>query len=105
MDGWIEIGNDGEKIPVEDVRIHVDEYHEEFDHERREKIKVADKVSLKRQIKKINYARFFKSFRRINEKKPCTSTNTGKRRSYLQKMQKPNLHTPRSKWRNNALRI
>ena len=42
MDGWIQI-DDGEKIPVEDVRIHVDEYHEEFDHERREKIKVADK--------------------------------------------------------------
>lgn len=50
MDGWIQIG-DGDKIPVEDVRIHVDEYHEEFDHERQEKIKVADKVSLKKQIK------------------------------------------------------
>lgn len=46
MDGWIQIG-DGDKIPVEDVRIHVDEYHEEFDHERQEKIKVADKVSFK----------------------------------------------------------
>ena len=46
MDGWIQIG-DGEKIPVEDVRIHIDEYHEEFDHERQEKIKVADKVSFK----------------------------------------------------------
>ena len=45
MDGWIQIGDD--KIPVEDVKIHVDEYHEEFDHERQEKIKVADKVSFK----------------------------------------------------------
>lgn len=45
MDGWIQIGDD--KIPVEDVHIHVDEYHEEFDHERQEKIKVADKVSFK----------------------------------------------------------
>ena len=41
MDGWIQIG-DGEKIPVD---IHIDEYHEEFDHERQENIKVADKVS------------------------------------------------------------
>ena len=49
MDGWIQIGDD--KIPVEDVCIHIDEYHEEFDHERQEKIKVADKVSLKKQIK------------------------------------------------------
>lgn len=45
MDGWIQIGDD--KIPVEDVRIHIDEYHEEFDHERQENIKVADKVSFK----------------------------------------------------------
>lgn len=45
MDGWIQIGDD--KIPVEDVHIHIDEYHEEFDHERQEKIKVADKVSFK----------------------------------------------------------
>ena len=45
MDGWIQIGDD--KIPVEDVHIHVDEYHEKFDHERQEKIKVADKVSFK----------------------------------------------------------
>lgn len=44
MDGWIQIGDD--KIPVEDVHIHVDEYHEEFDHER-QNIKVADKVSFK----------------------------------------------------------
>ena len=29
MDGWIQIGDD--KIPVEDVHIHVDEYHEKFD--------------------------------------------------------------------------
>jgi len=35
------------KIPFKDLRINVDEYHEEFDHERQEKIKVADKVSLK----------------------------------------------------------
>ena len=45
MDGWIQIGDD--KIPVEDVHIHVDEYHEEFDYERQENIKVADKVSFK----------------------------------------------------------
>ena len=45
MDGWIQIGDD--KISVEDVHIHVDEYHEEFDHKRQEKIKVADKVSFK----------------------------------------------------------
>lgn len=45
MDGWIQIGDD--KFPVEDIKIHVDEYHEEFDHERQEKIKVADKVSFK----------------------------------------------------------
>lgn len=45
MDGWIQIGDD--KIPVEDVHIHVDEYHEKFDHKRQEKIKVADKVSFK----------------------------------------------------------
>ena len=45
MDGWIQIGDD--KIPVEDVRIHIDEYHEEFDHERQENIKVTDKVSFK----------------------------------------------------------
>ena len=45
MDGWIQIGDD--KIPIEDVHIHVDEYHEEFDHERQEKIKVANKVSFK----------------------------------------------------------
>lgn len=43
MNGWIQIGDD--KIPVEDISIRVDEYHEEFDHERQEKIKVADKVS------------------------------------------------------------
>ena len=45
MDGWIQIGDD--KIPVEDVHIHVDEYHEEFDHARQENIKVADKISFK----------------------------------------------------------
>lgn len=45
MDGWIQIGDD--KIPVEDVHIHVDEYHEEFDYERQKNIKVADKVSFK----------------------------------------------------------
>ena len=45
MDGWIQIGDD--KIPVEDVHIHIDEYHEEFDHERQENIKVADKISFK----------------------------------------------------------
>lgn len=45
MDGWIQIGDN--KIPVEDVHIHIDEYHEEFDHERQENIKVADKISFK----------------------------------------------------------
>lgn len=48
MDGWIQIG-DGEKIPVEDVHIHIDEYHEEFDYERQENIKVADKISFTMQ--------------------------------------------------------
>lgn len=53
MNGWMQIGDDGEKIPIGDVHINIDEYHEEFDHERQEKIKVADKISFeqKTQIK------------------------------------------------------
>lgn len=43
MNGWMQIGDD-KKISVD---IYIDEYHEEFDHERQEKIKVADKVSFK----------------------------------------------------------
>ena len=43
MDGWMQIG-DGEKFPVD---VHIDEYHEEFDYERQENIKIADKVSFK----------------------------------------------------------
>lgn len=35
------------KLNINPVDIHVDEYYEEFDHERQEKIKVADKVSFK----------------------------------------------------------
>ena len=68
MDGWIQIG-DGDKIPVEDVRIHVDEYHEEFDHERQEKIKVADKVSLKKQIKPSTIQDFLNRFNALTRKK------------------------------------
>lgn len=67
MDGWIQIGDD--KIPVEDVRIHIDEYHEEFDHERQEKIKVADKVSLKKQIKPSTIQDFLNRFNALTRKK------------------------------------
>lgn len=45
MNGWMQIGDDGKKIPIGDISIRVDEYHEEFDHERQENIKVADKIS------------------------------------------------------------
>lgn len=45
MDGWMQIGD--KKIPIEDVHINIDEYHEEFDYKRQEKIKVADKISFK----------------------------------------------------------
>lgn len=38
MDGWMQIGDDGEKIPIEDIHI---------DHERQENIKFPDKVTLK----------------------------------------------------------